>query len=105
MEGHRLHRRSDGGRLRIALTTAKDFRLLTPLVLMSAIARAGTVVCEPIHRFRLEAPSEAVGAVLGALTRLQGVPREQTRHGEARARSRARFPPPSCTSCAGGSRG
>ena len=64
------------------LTTAKDFRLLTPLVLMSAVERAGTEVCEPIHRFRLEAPSVAVGAVLGALARLQGVPREQTVRGD-----------------------
>ena len=33
-------------------STAGDFRLLTPLVLMSALTEAGTVVCEPIHRFR-----------------------------------------------------
>ena len=34
----------------------RDFRNLTPLVLMRALEQAGTVVCEPIHRFRLEIP-------------------------------------------------
>ena len=32
------------------LSTAADFRKLTPLVLMQALERAGTVVCEPIVR-------------------------------------------------------
>lgn len=31
-------------------TTSGDFRKLTPLVVMDAMKRAGTVVCEPIHR-------------------------------------------------------
>ena len=35
---------------------AGDFRNLTPLVLMNALKEAGTVVCEPIHRFSLEVP-------------------------------------------------
>ena len=42
-------------------STAGDFRLLTPLVLMSALKEAGTVVCEPIHRFRIDAPMDTVG--------------------------------------------
>jgi translation elongation factor EF-G len=33
------------------LSTAADFRKLTPLVLMSALKQADTVVCEPLHRF------------------------------------------------------
>jgi hypothetical protein len=33
--------------LRGPLSTAADFRKLTPLVLMQALKRAGTVVCEP----------------------------------------------------------
>jgi ribosomal protection tetracycline resistance protein len=55
-------------------TTAKDFRLLTPLVLMSALMQAGTLVCEPIHRFRLEFPSNTLGAIWSVFTRLQAVP-------------------------------
>src|ERR671917_578386 len=39
-------------------TTASDFRLLTPLVLMDALKQASTVVCKPIHRYYLEIPSD-----------------------------------------------
>ena len=42
-------------------STARDFRDLTPVVLLRALAAAGTVVCEPVHRFRLEAPADALG--------------------------------------------
>jgi ribosomal protection tetracycline resistance protein len=55
-------------------STGADFRGVTPLVVMDALKRAGTVVCEPIHRFRLEAPADALGPVLSALARLQAVP-------------------------------
>jgi ribosomal protection tetracycline resistance protein len=55
-------------------TTAADFRKLLPLVLMAALRSAGTVVCEPIHRFRLDGPAAALGATLGALGRFGAVP-------------------------------
>jgi ribosomal protection tetracycline resistance protein len=55
-------------------STGEDFRKLTPLVLMRALRRAGTVVCEPIHRFRLEVPDDTLGAVLPVLARLDAVP-------------------------------
>ncbi|WP_101787645.1 elongation factor G [Nonomuraea indica] len=55
-------------------STGADFRALTPLVLVEALRRAGTVVCEPMHRFRLEVPAELIGTVLPALTRLGAVP-------------------------------
>nr|WP_187361141.1 TetM/TetW/TetO/TetS family tetracycline resistance ribosomal protection protein [Phytoactinopolyspora mesophila] len=55
-------------------STAADFRKLTPLVLMSALARARTHVCEPIHHFRLETPPDTLGAVLPAVARLRAVP-------------------------------
>jgi ribosomal protection tetracycline resistance protein len=55
-------------------TTARDFRLLTPLVLMSALTEAGTAVHEPMHRFHLEFPADALAAILHALTRLRAVP-------------------------------
>ncbi|MET0133705.1 MAG: translation factor GTPase family protein [Kibdelosporangium sp.] len=55
-------------------STAGDFRNLTPLVLMDALSRAGTVVHEPMHRFRLELPADLTGAVLPELARLRAVP-------------------------------
>ena len=54
-------------------STAEDFRNLTPLVLMAALVEAGTVVCEPIHRFRLDLPEEALAAVYAGLARLAAV--------------------------------
>jgi ribosomal protection tetracycline resistance protein len=58
-------------------TTAKDFRLLTPMVLRRALERAGTVVCEPIHRFHLELPTNRLGPLLSALARLRAAPLRQ----------------------------
>jgi ribosomal protection tetracycline resistance protein len=55
-------------------STGADFRGLTPLVVMGALKQAGTVVCEPIHRFHLEAPTDALGPLLPALARLRAVP-------------------------------
>jgi ribosomal protection tetracycline resistance protein len=55
-------------------TSAADFRQLTPLVLMTALERAGTQVYEPIHRFSLDMPADTFGLVLPALARLAAVP-------------------------------
>jgi ribosomal protection tetracycline resistance protein len=52
------------------LSTAADFRKLTPLVLMQALERAGTVVCEPTVRVTVEIPTDTIGAVIPALARL-----------------------------------
>ena len=52
------------------LSTAADFRKLTPLVVRQALERAGTVVCEPMAHVRVELPAEAIGAVTAALARL-----------------------------------
>jgi ribosomal protection tetracycline resistance protein len=51
-------------------TTAADFRKLTPVVLMDALRRSGTVVCQPMARVHLELPAAKVGDVLSALARL-----------------------------------
>jgi ribosomal protection tetracycline resistance protein len=51
-------------------STAADFRKLAPLVLMRALERAGTVVCEPIAAISLEVPAASLGGVLPALSRL-----------------------------------
>jgi len=56
------------------LSGPQDFRKLTPLVVMDALKRAGTVVCEPIHRFRLEAPADTLSALLPALAKLHAIP-------------------------------
>ncbi|WP_243710040.1 TetM/TetW/TetO/TetS family tetracycline resistance ribosomal protection protein [Micromonospora sp. KC213] len=55
-------------------TSASDFRKLTPLVLMDALRRAGTVVCEPIHRFHVEAPADTFSAVLRLLAQHRAIP-------------------------------
>ncbi|MGW7417367.1 GTP-binding protein [Streptomyces sp. NPDC054863] len=56
------------------MSTAGDFRRLTPLVLMTALRRAGTKVREPMHDFRLEVPAGALGQILPLLARLRAVP-------------------------------
>jgi len=55
-------------------TSAADFRHLTPLVLMTALRRAGTQVYEPIHRFSLDLPADTFGLVLPLLAQLGAVP-------------------------------
>lgn len=56
------------------LSTAADFRKLTPLVVMAALKQAGTSVCEPIHRFHLEVPTDTLGDILPVLSRLRAAP-------------------------------
>ncbi|GAA4721767.1 TetM/TetW/TetO/TetS family tetracycline resistance ribosomal protection protein [Pedococcus ginsenosidimutans] len=55
-------------------STAADFRSLARLVLAEALARAGTVVCAPVHRFELEVPQDLVGTVLAELPHHRAVP-------------------------------
>ncbi|MEU1339748.1 GTP-binding protein [Streptomyces sp. NPDC005827] len=62
-------------------STGQDFRGLTPLVLTEALRRAGTRVHEPMHRFRLEAPADTLGALLPVLTRLGALPRDTRTQG------------------------
>ena len=59
------------------ITTAADFRRLTHLVLMTALARAGTWVCAPLADVSLEMPSSTAQAVLGTIGRLGGRVRGQ----------------------------
>jgi ribosomal protection tetracycline resistance protein len=73
-------------------TKARHVRKLTPVVLMSALKAAGTIVCEPIHRFGMECPVETLHTVLSALGRLGATPHETaataetaTIHGEVAA--------------------
>jgi ribosomal protection tetracycline resistance protein len=57
-------------------STGADFRHLTPLVLMTALQRAGTAVCIPVHVFVLEAPRDHQGPLLALLAQLDAVPLE-----------------------------
>ena len=53
-------------------TSTGDFRRLTQLVLMTALERAGTWVCEPLADIDLEMPSSTAPGVLGAVGRFGG---------------------------------
>lgn len=55
-------------------TTAADFRKLTPLVLQTALQRAGTVACEPICHYTLEIPNNVIAKVLPVLAQLRATP-------------------------------
>ncbi len=50
-------------------TTLSDYRLLTPLVLMAALRRAGTTVLEPVLEFHLEFPADDLGPIMSILRR------------------------------------
>ncbi len=63
------------------LSTAGDFRKLTPLVLMRALLGAGTEVCEPIEEFDLEIPEDTFGVVSGALVSARATMRNAFRDG------------------------
>ncbi|MER5419411.1 tetracycline resistance ribosomal protection protein Otr(A) [Streptosporangium roseum] len=52
------------------VSTAGDFRGLTPLVLMRALDIAGTRVYEPCHAFELEVPPDGLSAVTAQLAAL-----------------------------------
>ncbi|MGI8768184.1 MAG: GTP-binding protein [Propionibacteriaceae bacterium] len=56
-------------------SSGRDFRQLTPLVLLAALRLGGSTVCEPIQRFHLEVPADAVEPLLPLLARLGGVTR------------------------------
>jgi ribosomal protection tetracycline resistance protein len=64
-------------------STPKDFRLLTPLVLMSALKQAGTIVCEPMHHFHLEIPADTFGRIVPVLAQLRAVPQTSAMQGSS----------------------
>jgi ribosomal protection tetracycline resistance protein len=55
-------------------TTAADFRKLAPIVLRKALQQAGTVICEPMCRFTLEVPDDALPRIMPVLARLHAMP-------------------------------
>jgi ribosomal protection tetracycline resistance protein len=60
------------------LSTPADYRHLTPMVLMQALERAGTVVCEPVLRVSLEIPVRAISSVLTMLGHLGAAVKRQS---------------------------
>jgi len=64
------------------LSTAADFRKLTPLVLMRALQNAGTHVCEPMSRVRIDAPATSLGSVLSMLAQQGAAVHTQSIRGE-----------------------
>jgi ribosomal protection tetracycline resistance protein len=62
-------------------SVGSDFRRLTPLVLMDALRRAGTVVCEPVHRYELEIPADVLPVMVPTLARLEAPPLDQSATG------------------------
>ena len=79
--GDRLHRHAHPCGIQLVLSTAGDFRKLTPLVLMQALLGAGTEVCEPIEALDLEIPEDTFGAVSGALVNARATIRNAFREG------------------------
>jgi ribosomal protection tetracycline resistance protein len=64
------------------VSSPADFRNLTPLVLMRALDRAGTVVCEPMLRVGLEVPMWAITGLAAALGRVGAAIRSQSVRGD-----------------------
>ncbi|HEY2373787.1 MAG TPA: translation factor GTPase family protein [Gaiellaceae bacterium] len=64
-------------------STPNDYKRLTPLVVMRALADAGTTVCEPMVEVRVDAPARSLGAVLAAVARLRGLAQTPSLEGDA----------------------
>ena len=45
-------------------SNARDFRKLTEVVLAAAVRDAGTIICEPVQRFRIDAPESSLAGLL-----------------------------------------
>jgi ribosomal protection tetracycline resistance protein len=73
------------------VTVAADFRRLVPLVLLQAVADAGTTVLEPVNHFELDIPADSVARVLSLLSESRGLV-EQTTLQEDRAHLEGTIP-------------
>ncbi|MGI8478031.1 MAG: GTP-binding protein [Thermomicrobiales bacterium] len=65
------------------VSTAADFRKLTPLALMRALLGAGTQVREPVDELELDIPEDTFGAVCGALVNARATIRGAFRDGSS----------------------
>lgn len=59
------------------VSSPNDFRRLTQIVLMTALERSGTWVCEPLAALALEMPAQTAPGVLATLAQLGGRVRGQ----------------------------
>ena len=75
----------------MARTTSADFRRLTPVVLLQALERAGTHVCEPMSRLTIESSMDSIGDLLHAIAQ-HGGSVEETRVGTELSTIEARMP-------------
>ncbi|KEK22175.1 tetracycline resistance ribosomal protection protein [Bacillus gaemokensis] len=64
------------------VTTAGDFRKLTPLVLMDALKQAGTTVYEPVNEFELTVPANSVSTVMYKLSAMHATFTEPVLHND-----------------------
>ena len=64
-------------------STPNDYKRLTPIVVMRALADGGTVVCEPMLDVRIDAPARSLGAVLATVSRLRGLAQTPSIVGDA----------------------
>ncbi|HZX05416.1 translation factor GTPase family protein [Kribbella sp.] len=60
------------------VTVAADFRRLVPLILMQAIAEAGTTVLEPVNHVELDVPPDTIARVMAHLAEHRGVVTQAT---------------------------
>jgi len=64
-------------------STPNDYKRLTPVVVLRALADAGTIVCEPMLDIRVDAPARSLGAVLATVSRLRGLAQTPSIEGAA----------------------
>lgn len=65
------------------VTTASDFRNLTPLVLMDALKQAGTYVYEPLNEFELTVPEHAISTAMYKLAAIPATFAEPILHNDS----------------------
>ncbi|ANN20161.1 GTP-binding protein [Amycolatopsis orientalis] len=63
------------------ISAAGDFRKVAPLAFAEALRRAGTEVLEPVSRFEIELPADAVSATLSRLVEFGGLVTESSIRG------------------------
>lgn len=49
-----------------------DFAIATPMGIMDGLVNAGTTLLEPLIRYKIEAPEELLGVVVGDITQMRG---------------------------------
>ncbi|CAI8995714.1 hypothetical protein EMIT079MI2_90134 [Bacillus sp. IT-79MI2] len=62
------------------VTTAGDFRKLTPLVLMDALKQAGTNVYEPVNEFELTVPTNSISTAMYKLSAIHATFKDPVLH-------------------------